>query len=41
MRSLVKTGHKVVLGDGVDGTEHYIQNSATGDVNLVEEDGSN
>ena len=41
LRSLVKTGHKVVFGDGVDGTEHYIENSATGEVNWVEDDGHN
>ena len=41
MRSLVKTGHKVVFGDGANGTEHYIQNVMTGEVNAVEDDGQN
>ena len=41
VRSLVKTGHKVVFGDGEHGTEHYIQNVMTGEVNAVEDDGQN
>ena len=41
VRSLVKTGHKVVFGDGPDGTAHYIENNATGEVNWVEDDGFN
>ena len=41
VRSLVKTGHKVVFGDGANGTEHYIQNVMTGEVNAVEDDGQN
>ena len=39
VRSLVKTGHKVVFGDGEHGIEHYIQNVMTGEVNAVEDDG--
>ena len=41
VRSLVKTGHKVVFGDGADGTEHYIETSVTGEVTWVEDDGFN
>ena len=41
VRSLVKTGHKVVFGDGPDGTAHYIEHSVTGEVNWVEDDGRN
>ena len=41
VRSLVKTGHKVVFGDGEYGSEHYIQNVMTGEVNAVEDDGQN
>ena len=41
VRSLVKTGHTVVFGDGANGTEHYIQNVMTGKVNSVEDDGQN
>ena len=37
----MKTGHKVVFGDGPDGTAHYIEHNATGDVNWVEDDGFN
>ena len=41
VRSLVKTGHKVVFGDGEHGSEHYIQNVMTGEVNAVEDDCQN
>ena len=41
VRSLVKTGHNVIFGDGEYGTEHYIQNVMTGEVNAVEDDGQN
>ena len=41
VRSLVKTCHKVVFGDGPDGTAHYIEHSVTGEVNWVEDDGRN
>ena len=41
VRSLVKTGHRVVFGDGPDGTAHYIEHNATGEVNWVEDDGRN
>ena len=41
VRSLVKTGHKVVFGNGLDGTAHYIEHNATGEVNWVEDDGLN
>ena len=41
VRSLVKTGHKVVFGDGANGTEHYIENTMTGEINAVEDDGQN
>ena len=41
MRSLVKTGHEVVFGDGANGTEHYIENTMTGEIDAVEDDGQN
>ena len=41
VRSLVKTGHRVVFGDGPDGTAHYIEHNVTGEVNWVEDDGLN
>ena len=41
VRSLIKTGHRVVFGDGEGGNEHYIQNVLTGEVNAVEDDGQN
>ena len=41
VRSLIKTGHRVVFGGGDDGTFHYIENVLTGEVNAVEDDGSN
>ena len=39
VRALVRTGHRVVFGDGVDGTEHYILNRESGEVNAVRDDG--
>ena len=39
--SLVNTGHKVVFGGGADGIERCIENSVTGEVNWVEDDGFN
>ena len=41
VRSLVKTGHRVVFGGGDDGNFHYIENVMTGEVNAVGDDGSN
>ena len=41
VRSLIKTWHRVVFGDGEGGNEHYIQNVLTGEVNAVEDDGQN
>ena len=41
VRSLVKTGHRVVFGGGEGGNEHYIENVLTGEVNMVEDDGMN
>ena len=41
VRSLVKTGHKVVFGDGPDGMAHYIEHQVTGEVNWVQDDGLN
>ena len=41
VRSLVKTGHRVVFGGGDDGNFHYIENVLTGEVNAVEDDGHN
>ena len=41
VRSLVKTGHKVVFGGGENGNEHYIENVFTGEINAVEDDGQN
>ena len=41
VRALVKTGHLVVFGDGADGSEHYILNRESGEVNVVRDDGLN
>ena len=41
VRALVRTGHRVVFGDGADGTEHYILNRESGEVNAVRDDGFN
>ena len=41
VRSLIKTGHRVVFGGGDDGNFHYIENIITGEINAVEDDGSN
>ena len=41
VRALVKTGHLVVFGDGADGSEHYILNRESGEVNAVRDDGIN
>ena len=41
VRGLVKAGHLVVFGDGDDGSQHYILNKATGEVNNVANDGIN
>ena len=41
VRSLVKTGHRVVFGGGDDGNFHFIENLLTGEVNAVEDDGHN
>ena len=41
VRSLVRTGHKVVFGDGPDGMAHYIEHQVTGEVNWVQDDGLN
>ena len=41
VRSLIKTGHRVVFGGGDDGNFHYIENIMTGEINAVEDDGSN
>ena len=41
VRSLVKTGHAVVFGDGEHGELNYIVNKLTGEVNMVKDDGIN
>ena len=41
VRSLVRTGHLVVFGDGEDGNDHYIVNKMTGECNAVRDDGTN
>ena len=41
LRSLDETGHKVVCGDGEKGDQHYIENTTTGEANLVNDDGLN
>ena len=41
VRSLVKTWYKVVFVDGANATEHYIENTMTGEINAVEDDGQN
>lgn len=40
VRSLIKTGHLVVFGDG-DGDEHYVLNKITGEKNAIRDDGVN
>ena len=37
----MKTGYKIEFGGGADGIEHYIENTATGKVNWVEDAGFN
>ena len=41
VRSLVRSGHAVIFGDGEDGNSHYILNKMTGEVNMVKDDGVN
>ena len=41
VRSLIKSGHLVVFGDGDDGTESYVVNKFTGEVNMLIDDGVN
>ena len=41
VRSLVRSGHVVVFGDGEDGNANYIMNKLTGEVNMVKDDGTN
>ena len=41
VRSLVRTGHMVVFGDGEDGNANYVVNKLTGEVNAVRDDGTN
>ena len=41
VRSLVRSGHVVVFGDGEDGSESYIVNKFTGECTAVKDDGVN
>ena len=41
VRSLTKSGHLVVFGDGPDGTTHYVLNKFTGEMNSIKDDGVN
>ena len=41
VRSLVRAGHVVVFGGGVDGNDHYILNKFTGERNAFIDDGIN
>ena len=42
VRSLVRTGHVVIFGDGEPGNEqHYVLNKMTGEKNMVMDDGTN
>ena len=41
VRALVRTGHLVVFGDSADGTEHYILNRESGEVDAVRDEGFN
>ena len=42
VRSLVRTGHMVIFGDGEPGNEqHYVLNKMTGETNMVIDDGIN
>ena len=41
VRALVRTGRVVVFDDGENGADHYILNRATGEINIVRDDGLN
>ena len=41
VRSLVRSGHVVVFGDGEDGSDSYIVNKFTGECTAVKDDGVN
>ena len=41
VRAMIRTGHLVVVGDGKDGTEHYILNHESGEMNAARDDGFN
>ena len=41
VRSLVRTGHVIVFGDGENGDQNYVVNKATGEVMSVMDDGVN
>ena len=41
VRALVRTENLVVFGDGEDGTEHYILNRESSEMNAVRDDGFN
>ena len=41
VRSLVRTGHVVVFGDGEDGSQNYMVNKTTGEITNVMDDGVN
>ena len=41
VRSLVRSGHAVIFGDGDNGDCHYVVNKMTGEVNMVKDDGVN
>ena len=41
VRTLGRTGHVVVFGDGENGEDHYILNRDTGEVDTVRDEGSN
>ena len=41
VRSLVRTGHVVEIGDGEDGMQKYVVNEVTGEITGVIDDGIN
>ena len=41
VRSLVRSGHVVVFGDGENGCSHYVLNKTTGECTAVRDDGTN
>ena len=41
VRSMIKSGHLVVFGDGDDGASHYVINKFSGEFTTIRDDGVN